>query len=287
MLNRRNLLIALSSAVALSLFVGSVEAERPKPLIKTRLFYPDAPQMLLWDAMDDETVSVQVVAMDDHEGALIVHNNTNAPITIQFPEAIVGVQVLPQFGNIGGNNNNGGLNGQNGQNGFGGQNQQFGGGQNGQNGQNGFGNNGGNNNGFFSIPAERTVRVPYQSVCLNHGRPNPNPRITYKIIRPEEYTEDKNLIELLKMIGTGTINTDVAQAATWHLTDNMSWNELANKKYNNVGRPDTPYFHQDTLAAAQQLIGIAQQRARERAKEEAKKPATAPKSLPQSGSVNP
>ncbi|MAG93426.1 MAG: hypothetical protein CMJ48_06725 [Planctomycetaceae bacterium] len=85
------------------------------------------------------------------------------------------------------------------------------------------------------------------------------------MIRTEEFTQDFALQELLKMVASGRIHAQVAQAAAWNLTDKMSWRELAAKSVKHLGgRPPTRYFSRGQLIAAQQLAATAQTRAQAR-----------------------
>jgi hypothetical protein len=115
--------------------------------------------------------------------------------------------------------------------------------------------------GFFSVPPEKIVSVEFNSVCLEHGKPEPGPRHEYRLVRVEQVTQDPALKELLSMVATGRINTQVAQAAAWHLSDDMDWDELANKVVVRAPLPPMPYFTQRQLLAAQQLIALAETRA--------------------------
>ena len=59
---------------------------------------------------------------------------------------------------------------------------------------------------------------------------------------------------LLLLVGTKSIDPQVAQAAAWHLANKMSWEDLAVKRSNEIGETDLPYFSQQALAQAQQLV---------------------------------
>ncbi|MCA9073052.1 MAG: hypothetical protein KDA84_29220, partial [Planctomycetaceae bacterium] len=134
----------------------------------------------------------------------------------------------------------------------------------------GFGGGGG---GFFSIPPQKIVQVPYTSVCLAHGKPDPHPRNTYRLVPVDDYTEDVDLQELVRIVGAGKVNKQAAQAAAWHLADKMSWQELAAKSVRRLGGQGTfPYFSRSELFTAQQLVGLAQARAKERAKNKKDEP---------------
>lgn len=89
--------------------------------------------------------------------------------------------------------------------------------------------------------------------------------MTYKLIPVEEFTKDVRLQELCKLVGTGQLNPASAQAAAWHLSDKMSWQELARKQVvRSTSR--TPYFSTGQLQFAQRIVGAATGRARELAK---------------------
>ncbi|MCH7990157.1 MAG: hypothetical protein IID46_13540, partial [Planctomycetes bacterium] len=144
---------------------------------------------------------------------------------------------------------------------------QGGGGQGG--GQGGGGQGGGGGGGFFSIPPEKIIKVEYHAVCLEHGKPEPSPRKTYRIIKVEDYTKDPVLQMLIEMVGTNRIDPQIAQAAAWNLTDKMSWQTLAAKQHKYLGgRRPTPYFSRAQIFRAQQLVAFAVGEAKEKQKRE-------------------
>ncbi|MEO2015529.1 MAG: hypothetical protein ABGZ53_14275 [Fuerstiella sp.] len=243
-------------------------------------FDPAARKVELFAGMEEGAFATKVIALGPQGGNVLITNTTDEPLTVQLPNAFVAVHVLKQFqpgGNAGGGGNN--L--------FGGQPQQQQGGQqsvgggfqpqNGAgNGQNLFGNGNGNGNpggggpGFFSIPPEATVGVPYVSACLNHGKPDPTPRASFKLMKVSDYTKDRVLQELIALVGTDTLNPQAAQAAVWNRTDEMSWRELAAKfSYVVVGK--VPYFKAGELKMAKELSSRAVVRANERARSSAAK----------------
>ena len=59
------------------------------------------------------------------------------------------------------------------------------------------------------------------------------------------------------MVAQRQLPETVAQAAAWHLDDEMSWQQLARLKYDRVGVPDTPHFSYAQLVAAQHLVAAA------------------------------
>jgi hypothetical protein len=107
------------------------------------------------------------------------------------------------------------------------------------------------------------------SVCLNHGKPEPKQNMIYKLVKLETYTSDPVLQELITSVATGRLEPKAAQAATWHLTDDMSWRELASKVIRHAGGvPPEPYFTPAQLGYAQQLVIQMQARVREQEKEQ-------------------
>ena len=243
-----------------------------KGTITKLTFDPAAERVELFAGMESGQFEVTVLPKDEHGGSILIENTTDKPLTVELPEAIVGVQVLKQFGGIGGMGGGTGMGG----GGFGGGGgmgggQAFGGGAGGGLGGGGFGGGGlggggfgGGGGNFFSVPPEKVVRVPYHSVCLEHGKAVPNPRMTYRLTKLEEFTDKPALQELVRLIARNQINPQVAQAAAWHLSDEMSWQELAAKRQPQIaGIGGQPYFTPAELHAAQSLVSTAVAKAKD------------------------
>jgi len=248
-------------------------SSRPIPNPK---FDPNAEKVEFFDAMEAGQLETKVIAMGAEHGKLLITNTTDAPLSLQPPHAFVIVKVLKQFGQQGGGFGGGGQQGGGlgGQQGGGGQ-QNAGGGAGGHQGGGlgggglgGGGQQGGGGGGFFSIPPEKTVSIKYVSACLNHGKADPTPTANYEIVKVEDYTQDPILAELIAMVGTGRLAPQAAQAAIWNRTDNMSWNELAQKFSYDVLRNRVPYFNRNDLQGAQLLTAAAVGRIRERNEQE-------------------
>lgn len=275
--SRAGLVGACLALVAVTQFVGA--GKSPMKVLK---YDPTADKKEMFEALEAGALSVRIVAHDAKGGNMFFENLSGKPLTVELPEAVTMVHVLKQFGGGGfggGGQGAGGLGGS----GFGGQQGGLGGGQGlgggfggqqgGFGGGGGIGQQGGGGGGFFSIPPERVAQVPYRSVCLNYGKPDPSPRMTYKPVRLEEYTDDKVLRETLRIFGTGRMDQIAAQAAAWHLTDKLSWDRLASlKEYTLPGvyTSQVPTFSTVQLQTAQQLVDVAAQRARERTDVESK-----------------
>ncbi|MEZ6050930.1 MAG: hypothetical protein R3C02_05980 [Planctomycetaceae bacterium] len=239
------------------------EAAKTKGIIKKLTYDPAAERVDLFDGIESEALEVKMIAKNSLGGHLLIENKTDQPLTVDMPESIVGVHVLAQIG--GGGGGFGGSGGSGGAGGGGGQSTGGGLGGGGGGGGGSFGSGGGGGGqGFFSIPPEKTVMVPYTSVCLEHGKAEPRPSMTYQVVRTEEYTQNPALQELLKLVASGKIPSSVAQAAAWHLSDEMSWEELAQLEYERIGVPNTPQFSYQELMAARSLVSTAKGLAEER-----------------------
>jgi len=238
-----------------------------RPITKLTL-NPIAEKVELFEGIANGTFKVNVLTKDSQHGKIFIQNTTDKPLTVQLPASFVAVQVnlkqLGPGGGMGGGGAGGGFGGAGGQGGQGGQPSGaggFGGQGGGQGGQGGFGGPGGQ----FSIPPERVVVMPYRSVCLEHGKKEPRPKMKYRLIRTEDYTNDETLVALLEIVAHRNVNRKAAQALAWHINNKMSWRQLANKSIKHVGgaRP-TPYFTRAELFAAQQLLAMSKARAIQR-----------------------
>lgn len=93
--------------------------------------------------------------------------------------------------------------------------------------------------------------------------------MTYQITKLEQFNDDPILAETLKMVASGQLDPQAGQAATWHITDKMSWEQLAAKSVPHIGRAPTSYFSAETMARAQNIHFTAIARAKEQAEKSA------------------
>jgi len=266
----RNMLLVLGVA---AFSTGFALAEKQRPL-KSSPYDPDARAVELFSGQQAGEILAQVTPNGAAGGNLFLTNQTQEPLTVKMPAGFVGIPVNPQFIGLGQGNSPFGSNFGNQGPGMGlssGMNssmaangtQAFGGGtgnqmsgMNGMNGMNMNGMNSGNSfpNGFFSIPAGKTLRVPYTSVCLNHGLNEPTSRTTVKLVPVEEYTEDPVLQTLISQVGTHPQQQHTLQAAIWHVANGMSWEQLARKSVGPVSVPGRTYFSQGQMTAARSIV---------------------------------
>ena len=112
------------------------------------------------------------------------------------------------------------------------------------------GGGGGQGGGFFSVPAEKVMDIKVATLCLEHGKPDPRPAMKYEIRPIGEFTTNAAVQELCRVFGNKQLPREAAQAAAWHLANNMSWEELANKRIKRANGTSYPYFTQQALQVA-------------------------------------
>lgn len=269
-------LLALASVLSLSLVAPGQTADSKKDkkkVVPVTKLDESLDHVDVFEGIEKGVLEVRMVAKDANGGNMFVENKGDKPLNVDFPAAFVGKQVLKQFGGGGGGGGLGGGGGGLGGGGQGGGGQSQGGGLGGGGGGlgggggglGGGGNAGGGGGGFFSVPPDRIVRIAYRSVCLEHGKKEPSPSMQYTIGKLEEFNDDPVLREVVTMVASGRLDQQSAQAATWHVTDKMSWDQLAAKQIPHIGRPPTQYFTTEQILRAQNIhqtaIVVAQERA--------------------------
>lgn len=232
----------------------------------------------LFDGMKNGTIEGKVVPLSDHQARIFITNKTDQPLSIKLPDAFAAVP-LAQFGGGGGGRGGGGGGGRSSSrssSSSGSQNQSSGGGLGGS------GGGGGGGGGLFSVPPEKTAEIDAETLCLDHGLRDPSPSVPYKLVPADEHVDRPAVVELLKAFGRGELDHQAAQAAAWHLNNDMSWDELAAQQTGtkrSINR--RPYFTAEQLKAATiystAAVAKAEEAAREK-KEELASKATKPKS---------
>jgi hypothetical protein len=104
---------------------------------------------------------------------------------------------------------------------------------------------------FFSVPPEKTAKIDMAVVCLDHGLRDPSSSTAYKMVPADAVVDRPAVVELLKAFGRGELKHGAAQAAAWHLNNDLSWQQLAAKLQGtkrSFKRP--PYFSADEIRTA-------------------------------------
>lgn len=236
--------LVLAGAVAVS------AASAREPRSRARATPPETHELL--QAEKDGLVAVKYVHNDSRSAQIVVTNRSDRPLTLRLPEVFAGVPVLAQIGPGGG------------QAGFGaagaGGAPQTTGGAGPQNG--GMGVGGAQGGGFMSLPPEKTRVVKVTTVCLEHGKPEPSPLRSYKLVELDSYSDDPRLEQLMQSIGKGEVSQKVAQAAAWHIASGLTWQQLAAEKIDHAGGdPDESFFTPAELQAAFRVVEIVTKRA--------------------------
>ena len=221
----------------------------------------DSPQSVDWFAAEASgDMNVQIILRDSTRGNVIVRNETDEELLVRLPATFAAVPVLGQGfggGGLGGGGGGGGLGGGGGGGlGGGGGAQAGGGGMGGGGGLGGGGGGGmGGGGGVFRIAPEKERKLPVQIVCLEHGKADPNPRLEYKMVPLEQFTDDAAVATVCAALGRGQVTQKTAQAATWHLTDDLSFDELAHKnQVESKYRGNIRWFSPMELRMAQALV---------------------------------
>jgi hypothetical protein len=212
-------------------------------------------------------VSVKYIPNDAKSAQIVVANKSGKPLTLKLPAAFAGMPVLAQMGmggmgmggmgmgGMGGGGMGGGAGAQaTGGGGMGG----MGGGMGGMGGMGG--GMGGMGGGMFAVPPEKVRTIKVATVCLEYGKPEPSPRLPYRLVALDSFSSDPQLAAVLEAFGRGAVSQKVAQAVAWHLASGLSWQQLAAEKIDRAGGyPDEPYFAPAELMAAFRVVEASAQ----------------------------
>ena len=228
-----------------AVMVSAASAREPRS--RARSTPPEAHELL--QAEEAGLVAVKYIHNDSRSAQIVVTNRSDRPLTLRLPEVFAGVPVLAQMGGPAGFAGAG----------VGGAPQTTGGAAPAGA---GMGIGGAPGGGMFSLPPEKTRVVKVTTVCLEHGKPEPSPLRSYKLVELNSYSADPRLDQLMQSIGKGEVSQKVAQAAAWHIANGLTWQQLAAEKIDHAGGvPDEPFFTPADLQAAFRVVEIVTKRA--------------------------
>jgi hypothetical protein len=210
----------------------------------------------MFAAIEKGDIAVKLIPKDSTECRVLIENKTKKPLNVKLPEAFAGVPVLAQDAGRGGGNRSNRSSRSSDRNSNSG-NQGMGG---------GMGGMGGMGGGMFGVPPEQVGKLRVPTVCLDHGKGEPRAAIPYEIKPIESYSVKPGVRDLCQMIGSGQMNQRAAQAAAWHLNNDMSWQQLANKRLRRANGTSQPYFSQAEIQAGTQIAATAIRAAKEQEK---------------------
>lgn len=124
------------------------------------------------------------------------------------------------------------------------------------------------------IAPRKTRKLTATTVCLEFGKPDPHPRIAYRIVPIQSITDAPAVVELCRQIGRGSIDQPTAQAVAWHLANGLSWQRLAD-----INRIESRY-----LGNIKFFQPVALNRAKQWIKERQAKPLETALSVPSASS---
>ena len=242
------------SLLAMPVVLVSAELGNVKNL---RAPQPSAQTVEMFEAIKSKDIEVKIIPKDETESRVFIKNNTKQPLNVKLPAAFAGMPVLAQRvgSGTGGSRTGGGAS-------SGGQ-QSMGGGMGG--GGMGMGG-GGMGGGMFNIAPEQEGRFKVATVCLEHGKKEPRANIPYEIKPIETFTAKPGVKELLTAFGNQKISQRAAQAAAWHLSNDMSWEQLAAKKIEHLNGTSEFWFSREEIQAGMQLARSAMVEAEANAK---------------------
>ncbi len=204
----------------------------------------EAKTVEMFKAMDDGLLVVDYIGKDATEANLIFRNKTGAPLNVVLPSTFGALPVLGQMmggggmgmGGMGGGGMGGGGMGGGGMGGGGGQGMGGGMGGGGMGGMGGggmggggMGMGGGGMGGMMRVDTDKPQKMTVPTLCLNHGKADPNPRMKYKVVRLSEVNDSPVIEELCKAVASGKVSQNTAQAAAWHVANGLTWEELVRK----------------------------------------------------------
>lgn len=208
-----------------------------------------------FEAMKLGTIEARIIPSDSRKANVWVENKTDKPVSVEMPLGFAGVPVAAQlgmpfadFGNNRQANQGVGIPG----NAFPMVN--FGGPAGGPGG--GVGADPWGGHAIFNIPAGKTIKARVPCVCLDHGKPDPKPRVPYEIRPLDDVDASPELAELLAALGTGKVTQRVVQAAAWHITDDMTWEQLDAKRIRRITGQQQRWFHPSEIDAAKKLYAV-------------------------------
>ena len=258
--------LTMACAACAALVAAPVSAE-PKHSKKAQPA-EELEQVEMFEAMKEGKIEVQLIPKDSSVATVVITNKGDKPVNIKLPATFAGVPVLAQMGmggmgmggmgmgggGMGGMGMGGGMGGM-GMGGMGGGGMGGMGGM-GMGGMGGMGGGGmGGMGGMFRVAPDKPGKFRVNCVCLEHGKTEPNSRVKYTVIPLDSFSKDPRVATVCRLLGQGTIGQHTAQAATWHLANGLSWEQLAHKnRSESKYTGNVPYFHPAELNAAMRLV---------------------------------
>ncbi len=244
----------------------------------------------LFEGVKEGKLEVRLIPTDSSVGTVVITNKADQPVNVKLPRTFAGVPVNAQMGMggmgmggmggmgggmMGGMGGMGGMGMGGGMGGMGGGMQGMGGGMGGMGGgmmggmggmggmgmgggmggMGGMGMGGMGGGGMFRVAPDKPGKFRVTTVCLEHGKTEPNSRVPYTIVPLEKLNQDPAISKVCDLLGQGRIGQHTAQAAAWHIANGLSWDYLATKNRSESRYTgNVPFFHESELHAAMQVV---------------------------------
>jgi len=220
-----------------------------------------APQDL-FAAINSGVVDARVVMRDQFNGRVVLKNVSALPLALNMPAFVAARPMAAdrnilaqqgfQFPGMQGSQNSGSRQGAT---------QTVGASTSSGSGQNNLFNLGGPP---FNIAPEQVRFIDLHCLCLEQGKPNPRTGVKYELVPLDEANADPRLPELLAAAARGEVDRDTAQAAAWHVANNLSWEQLAELSQRVALNASRPVFNLHQLSRAKKLLDQATARVSEK-----------------------
>jgi len=116
--------------------------------------------------------------------------------------------------------------------------------------------------GSFVVQPGKQRVFRFATVCLEHDKREPSPRVSYKLVAIDAFSKDPRLPLVMAALAGGQVSQKAAQAAAWHIANGLSWQRLAAEMIDHAGGdPDEPFFTAADLVAARTLVAAAERQA--------------------------
>lgn len=172
----------------------------------------------LYDAMEADQVSVRFIAVNGSKSNVVITNLTDERLDIRLPDAVVAVPAAKA--------NSETSNPKRGRRGLSTVESQSVGGAFLVKGR-GSRSAADGSSSLLALAPKKSRRITATTVGLEFGKAVPNARVDYVLVRPESKVDDARLMELFRQLGSNQVHPFIGQAVAWHLTDDMSWNDLS------------------------------------------------------------
>ena len=253
---RRTIHGRFMAALVILLLPSTILAADQHGRLRAGEYNPDHNTVEMFKAIGDGQIDVKVIPKNSKQCRVLITNKTDKPLNIALPETFAAMP-LAQFGEepAGGGFGGGG-----------GTHSRPPRGRSSSSSSSSQSTGGGMGGGMFNVAPEKVGNLKANTVCLEHGKGEPKAQIPYTIKPLDEFTKKPEVHVLCNLLGDGKLPQRSAQAAAWHYSDGMSWEELAAKQIKHANGTTEPYFDRSELTAAMNIAEEVERQVEEQKK---------------------